>query len=486
MILSPHRPTAIRPVALIDCAVARTLRVITADVDQLVEGRREVEIALSKLKRHAIYVRRGVERLKRATPATQWTMTTWRDRPTSIRHEPSGVVASTLRGALDESTDPFADLCCFIDWAESLGVSPGSLSTMASSLLAASLGAPVRIGVDARLGRAAFYGPRQQIKAAAQYHDLDLWDIKAAYPSAMARGPVALSLRRVDPSTRLVSSTPGLVGGTMHVPKSPYPPVPRRVGPDAIQFPWGTFTGVWTWAEACCATERGCELDVTACWAPRREADLFGPWWRLVQSGRDLPGGAGQLAKAVLNGTWGTFAMRGSGRGSVRWADDRGEDPIYLASDEVVLPHERTTHIAAEVTSRVRIQALTEGMTGEVLHLDTDGVMVRGGTEPTNQGDGFGQWRMKETMKIVEIRAPQFYRFTRFTGDQWHYVTSGIPSLEAARLYGRDGAMRTEGAGAARFLDGASEVGVGRYDAVYPACDAQDRAALVRLMTEAA
>ena len=45
---------------------------------------------------------------------------------------------------------------------------------------------------------------------------------------------------------------------------------------------------------------------------------------------------------------------------------------------------------------------------------------------PDNMGNDFGQWRVKEEMNQLEIRAPQFYRYTKMDEpNRWYYVASG-------------------------------------------------------------
>ena len=62
-----------------------------------------------------------------------------------------------------------------------------------------------------------------------------------------------------------------------------------------------------------------------AAWAPRRTFDLFGPWWELAETGRNLPGCAATLAKSIINATWGRlYCINGDQRAEVRWSDQEG------------------------------------------------------------------------------------------------------------------------------------------------------------------
>jgi hypothetical protein len=270
---------------------------------------------------------------------------------------------------------------------------------------------------------------------------MKLLDIHAAYPSAMASRDVALDLRLVHSSTTLDPSEAGLARASVFVPRElPHPPLPVRIGPEAIQFQWGHIKGVWSWVELDLARRLGCDVKVQEVWAPGRTTDLFGAWWGEAQTGRSLEGKASKLAKAIANSTWGQFAMRGDQRSEVSWADDRGNEEYEIELPPKSMPQRWGIHIASEITARVRTQMLEEGMygIGGSIHADTDGVIVPvGSASPKNFGKGFGSWQTKELMKTVDLRAPQLYRFTRLAdgaGD-WKYVASGMRPDMARKIF---------------------------------------------------
>ena len=447
MKISPLRPTRPKPVALL-VPGNRELSVETVWGHSLYRGRRDVERALSKLSDFVCYVAVGIERMKQTTGATSWTMSTWHGRETRMTHEPSGTTVTSLRGTLEYAQDPFAELMKALDWLGEFNVNPAGISAMSWNLLRASLTDVVTLGVDPALASPAFFGGRQGIDQPGSYFMHKLVDKVAAYPTAMAARPVALGLHRVDPTTRLDPTVAGLAKATVVVgTEIDYPPLPQRISPEAIQFQWGVLHGTWTWNELAHAIDLGCEVVVEECYAPSREYDLFFNWWQMAQEGRQLPGAAAKIAKAVANSLWGQLAMTGDDRAEVRWTDDKGLDPFVVHLDPKRLPHEYGRHVAAEVTARVRVelsQALYE--TGvRAAHIDTDGLILpETAPMPKNTGTGFGQFRVKEDMFEVEIRAPQFYRFKRNSPDpSWHYVASGMNEHQATEVFRQKGRIAT-------------------------------------------
>ena len=197
----------------------------------------------------------------------------------------------------------------------------------------------------------------------------------------------------------------------------------------------------------------------------------------MAKTGRDLPPAAARLAKAVANSTWGQFAMQGEGRGEVMWADEAGNERFATDLPNRNMPHQWAVHIAAEVTSRVRAQTLLEGLygtIGTVIHTDTDGLIVPQCTEmPENSGSDFGQWQVKENMKVVEIRAPQFYRYQVEEKGIWHYVASGMTPAQAALTFDKFGHLRTR----ISFLNPT--------EMTLPPANAHDAETIARLLEEA-
>lgn len=445
MRISPLRQTRPKPVALLTPG-QREMIVATQWGETLYRGRRNVERALDELAGFTCFISSGVERMKHTTGATSWTMSTWHGRETRIVHDASGTSVTSLRGTLEDSKDPFADLTVALSWLSQFGVNPSGVSSMAWNLFRASLTDDVVIAFDPEISSAAFFGGRQGIEKPGTFYDQRLVDKVAAYPTAMASRPVALTLAKVHKDTVLDPDVSGLASATVTVSDVDYPPLPVRVGPEAIQFQWGVLNGTWTWNELAYAKDLGCDVIVHECYAPARESHLFYNWWTMAQEGRRLPGSAGRLAKAVANSLWGQLAMNGEDRSEIRWTDDKGLDPYETILAPRRLPHEYGRHVAAEVTSRVRVdlgRALYE--TGaKAAHIDTDGIIIGAKDRlPSNYGDGFGQFRVKEEIWEVEIRAPQLYRWRGFEDPLWHYVASGMNEHQAIRYFTEKGHFAT-------------------------------------------
>jgi hypothetical protein len=435
---------------------------------------------IDRLADRTLYTLTSLTSIIHSTGAGCWTADIWRGRATRLYLDGSKASVCSLRGAL--SDDPAAAcgaLATAFEWLAPFGVYPGGIGSMGFNLWRATLPRAVELRSSYHVAEPAVFGGRQQIREARTYSAMKVADLVAAYPSEMAARPFALSLRSVSPTTRLDPTVAGLARAHVVVPVDlPYYPLPLRVGPAMVSWPFGIFEGTWSWAELNFAARLGCTVEIERSWAPSRSANLFGAWWTIVREGRSLGGGAGKLIKAMANSLWGTFAMRGDDTAKVRWTDDIGDRSVKIEQPARRLPHSQTAHIAAEASSRVRIRMLREGLYGtgfSPVHVDTDGIIIRSSAplpEPT--GDQPGEWRTKERMRKVEIRAPQVYRYRCEKGcgvrhSPWHYVTAGVPAANAPAVFDRV---------SRRF--GVS-IGLGDRDIVLPPWDANDRPGLDRL-----
>lgn len=440
MKLSPLTRYDPRPVGIVRPG-ARALEVDTADGTLTANGRRDVEALLERLAGFVLFVHDSVEPVIHTTGALSWTMRLWHGRITRAVHTPTGVSIVSLRGTVDPA-NTLDDVLSFLSWARGYGVAPGSIPAMAWSLFRASLARPYSAGFDPEVGRSAFYGGRQEVTGTGTFRNMAQMDIRSAYPAAMARPEgYALTLREVDPSTVLDPTAAGIAAAVVHVPlDAPVAPLPIRLDRETITFQRGHLEGLWPWCELDAARRQGAEVTVTRCWAPARCADLFGPWWPIVEEGRNLPGGAGMLAKAVSNSTWGQFGMIADERATRHYADEAGKRFVDVELPDHDLPHTWTAHIAAETTGRVRAQMLEALPTTSPVHIDTDGLIVPASTPVPGGGTGEpGEWRVKSLLPVIEIHGPQLYRYTceacEVDHDRWHYTTAGVPAEQAERLF---------------------------------------------------
>ncbi len=461
-----------RPIALLIPGYHH-LRIETDSGVVEVQGSRQCYDALEAHQGHALYVAGGLTKIRHTTGARVWTADVWRGKATCMKLDGTKVKVQSLRGTLEGSPDPYGDLSAVIGWLHGRGVRAAGISGMGWALWRSTLTAPVEIGANARVGRSALYGGRQQIRdkrssptQSLVYSHMVAVDIARAYPHAMGAAPFALGLRRVAPTTDLDPTVPGIAQATVSTDADwPYGPLPERLAPDLIRFTVGPgIKGSWPWGELAAAAALGADVRVSKVWAPTQMGNLFGPeWLALVDQGNNLPTKAAQrLAKALINATWGMFGMTGDQKAVIRWEDEAGFRPVMVNHPKVKLPHAMTSHIAAETASRVRVRMLNEGLYGDwgpPVHVDTDGIIVRrSSVKGVPKVAVPGCWRVKATMPKIEIRAPQVYRNTcpdcapdldsvlaraHQTHAQWHYVCAGTPPSLAQHLFHKLGRTGT-------------------------------------------
>ena len=441
MKLEPLDKYQSKPIAILNPG-RRSLEVLSANGSKVAHGKRPVEELLKTICNHYCYVLDALTPLIHTTGALSWQLSIWKGRETRATYLPLGLSITSLRGTL-EPASAYDDLERVLSWLKGYGVSPGSIPAMAWGLFRASLRRSSTVGFDPEVGRAAFFGGRQEISTAGIYTNMQSIDIKAAYPAAMARPQgYALSLREVDPVTELDSFMAGIAMAKVYVPESmPYAPLPVRLAPDVVSYQKGNIEGWWPWCELKAASDLGAEVSIIRSWAPARTAELFGPWWPLAAEGRELPGRAGVLAKAISTSTWGQFGMTAEDRALRQFSDDTGKVSFDIPLQDHQMPHSWTAHVAAETTGRVRTQMLLEGLYGDMTpaHIDTDGVIVPTGSKVPEGTGAPGEWRVKADIPLCDIRAPQLYRWTcpgcGVSHEHWHYNASGIPASEAAGYF---------------------------------------------------
>lgn len=454
----PKRRMRAKPFALVTPGL-RNIRIQTESGDLSFRGRDHCAEAVEMLHGHVAFVEGGIGNLKNTTGARIWEGATWGDKVVSMTLDGTTTPIRSLRSTLAGSDDPFGDLARVMGWFGSHGVNPAGLATMGWNLWRSTLPYEVKIAASPKVGRGAFYGGRREVKLKGHtygkpsvYSHVAAVDICRAYPHAMTSRPYALTLRPAGPGTRLDPDVAGVVDAVVRIPRDlPFKPLPRRLGPDHIDFPYGDLQGLWPWSEVVAAADLGCDIRVRKVWAPAREFDLFNSAWAgLVEEAVSLGGPAARLAKAALNSTWGRFAMDGEGEGTRRWEDDAGLKHIQVDHVPRTMPHTVTCHIAAETSARVRVRLLREalyGTFGTPIQADTDGVMVRqSGVRGMGMNDTPGEWRVKRRMAKVELREAQLYRYLcgkgcGVTHRKWHYKAAGSPPQVAEARF--DQAPRT-------------------------------------------
>lgn len=448
MIIKPLRFQKPKPIALIVPGF-RQVQVLTVDGERKALGPEGCYKLLKSVEHHVCYVASNLRSLVHTTGATHWTADVWRGRATTMYLDGTTLRVSSLRRTLSslvEPSDQFDALNEVIGFLSDQGVCAGSVSSMAWRLWRSTLASPIELGFDPKVARQAFYGGRKGASRPHAYADQVAVDISKAYPFAMTARPYGGLMREVAKSTLITPDVAGLARVRAYVPEeSRFPTLPVRLAPSMIQWRRGEIEGVYTWAEIAAAQSVGTQIEVERAWAPITELQPFDGWWLQMQQGYEqMSRGALKLMKSLGNLVWSGFAMTGDDAATIRWSDEWGDHPTMAAKQSRPMPQANTVHVAAETASRVRVRMLLEGLYGDSeapVHVDTDGIIVsRASYERRVTGDGLGEWRGKTFMDMIEIKAPQLYRYTCGPGcgvdhSRYHYVAAGTPSRYAAELF---------------------------------------------------
>lgn len=427
----------------------RSVRVITETGETSAHGPGACYRLLSDLAgRYTCYVASNLRGLVHTTGATAWTADVWRGRATTMHLQGTDLKVSSLRRTLrdEDPLDQYATLLEVMGFLADQGVRAGSLSSMAWRLWRSTLSSSLEVGFNPKVSRRAFFGGRKESSRPNAYRDQVAVDISSAYPHAMVSAPYAGLMREVSPTTELDPAVAGLAQVRVLVPEElRYPTLPVRLAPAMIQWRYGEIEGVYTWGELAAARAVGSIVTVERAWAPITEVSPFQEWWELVTAARaNLSPSAVKLVKALANLVWSHFAMTGDDSATITWADDLADHPILTENQRRPMPQANAVHWAAETSARVRTRMLLEGLYGDSetpAHIDTDGMIVsRASYKRRATGDGVGDWRAKTFMDLVEIRAPQLYRYTcgprcGVDHSRFHYVAAGTPARLAAELF---------------------------------------------------
>jgi hypothetical protein len=427
----------------------RQLQVFTVDGERTARGAEGCYKLLQSVEDHVCYVASNLRGLVHTTGATHWTADVWRGRATTLYLDGTKLKVSSLRRTLSslvEPSDQFSALNEVLEFLADQGVFAGSVSSMAWRLWRSTLSSPLNIGFDPKVSRQAFFGGRKGSSTPHAYRDQVAVDIAKAYPHAMVSRPYAGMMREVSRETVIDPEVSGLAKVRVTVPSDlRFPTLPVRLAPSMIQWRYGGIEGIYTWGEIDAARSVGSEIEVIRSWAPITEISPFDDWWVLMQYGyQTLSAGALKLFKSLGNLVWSNFAMTGDDAATIRWSDEYGEHPTMAAKQRKSMPQANTVHMAAETSSRVRVRMLLEGLYGDSeapVHVDTDGIIVSMASYNRRvTGEGVGDWRPKTYMDLVEIKAPQLYRYTcglqcGVSHSRFHYVAAGTPSRFAAELF---------------------------------------------------
>lgn len=386
-----------------------------------------------------------VTEVRQRTGSINWQVERWRNKTAVLRPVCGGTVVTPLHTADLDPHHP-DEVFDFFDvlWAE-YNCKPGGILAMTSRLWRQHLPSNgVTAGGPYTPSAAATYGGRVEHWWTGQLADVNIIDLAAAYPTAMATEPIYPILERVD-TVLPVEPVQGICHATVTVDdpgvfdRTFVGPLPFKVFQSGATshtcYGWGMpFTAWWPTRELQTAAAAGVDVTIHEQWQAGGTPLAFDQWWPTVQPLRRLPGNAGRLGKRLTSAAWGMFAGGVGVRSVVGWVDEKTE--ITISSQTVRRPTVGLQHVAAEITARVRgklYDMLTTLPTPTWCHTDA---VAAPANFPTAPG-----WVVKSSMPIIEIRGGNQYRYQCASPAcyEWHYSFAGAPSDLAGWLWENGG-----------------------------------------------
>lgn len=343
----------------------------------------------------------------------------------------------------------FGALLEFVSFIRAAGGSPGSPVGMLNSLMRVSLSesfteSSINVPTDY-----IWRGSRvqQADRMAREYGFTDLWDIRAAFPSALANAYVPRRWRHYPAGvdSDLPDAPAGYARAIVYVPWFMHGPIPN-VSAHRPDFPTEGFVrGIWSFDELRAAEAVGCELYILEFWTGSMFRQPFKEWGRMVRELRAAVGrDAERLVKMAANRYVGKFAMDGHRersryvKGTEKWIIERG--------------HKRPESITVHglVTANVRAELFTNGIHPYPAHFifcHTDGVALQADEYTTEMRPPDDRWAIKAEMERLLLINPQRYAYVAAPPDiepgNWRYVVAGIPQ-EVASDFFDDRWLRTD------------------------------------------
>lgn len=386
----------------------------------------------------------SIRHLIRTCDATHWTgVTKGSGKYQNLTHngESAGNVTVQrlkIRGDLDKVAE---GLFTFVDFLNEHGaIFRSSIAGGAMSLFKQTLDAPVKLWAPDCAALAFWPGRAEYFEdEAKRFYDMAYFDLKAAYPSALASDPIPTRWKQVDPD-RWPLYPDGFSKAAAFVPyDSPPPhPLPLRLNEgkksEALIYPTGAFSGWWPHRDMRHADEMGMIVRVDETWIPADSTVMFqNPEWQHLRRGlRTLSGVAGAFGKMADNGLWGLMTFDGTKLKRVRWTDPSG-DPTSIEIVGAVngIREVHAMGVALAATSRVR-HALWEGIkASHAVYCATDGLIAPSQSILTPQGSE-GGWVVKEPLGVVEIKDVSAYRWINQGDVDWNYLGGNREAFAAA------------------------------------------------------
>lgn len=326
-------------------------------------------------------------------------------------------------------------LFTFVEFCNEHGVRfNGSISGAGLSLFRTTLTQPIRLWAPPNAVNALWPGRREYWHEPRTWYRMGYFDLKAAYPASLIERGVPTAWKQVA-GEDWKKHIDGYSVARAFTPYDHHPPhpLPLRLRPgsrrESISWAAGAFGGTWTHRDMMNADDLGMWVQSDECWVPTKYTDAFSSeaWLKIRAEMRSLPGLAGVLGKIADNSLWGMFAFDSSEDVRIRWQTPDGD---MAKTDETRVSGIRKVHgigVALAATSRVR-QRLWQGIhqTGAI-YCDTDGLIAPDNVRPLPYNGNDGTWHLKQKLGVIEIKAPQCYRYLNENDVDWHYLGESMP-----------------------------------------------------------
>lgn len=339
--------------------------------------------------------------------------------------------------------EPAADgLFRFVQFCSHHGVRfSGSIAGAGYSLFRTTLKQPFTLWApDCAIG-ALWPGRREYWHSPRLWRDMAYYDIKAAYPAALSQDLIPTHWDKVEPANWRKHPNGFSVARAL-TPSDASPPYPLplhlRLGTRRESISWasGAFAGVWPHLDMLNAADLDTWIEADETWVPTRYTDVFASdeWQSLRAEMRGLPGLAGTLGKMADNGLWGMFAFDNSQDIRIRWNTSNGDMSKITETRKMGIRSSSGMGIALAATARVR-QKLWQGIRASgAIYCDTDGIICPIDNPPSLATGLDGSWVLKDRMDLLDVNAPQSYRWINGADTDWHYIGGSERDFHSAPI----------------------------------------------------
>jgi hypothetical protein len=339
--------------------------------------------------------------------------------------------------------EPAADgLFTFVEFCNSHGVRfNGSIAGAGLSLFRTTLVEPIRFWAPPQAIDALWPGRREYWHEPKRWYEMAYFDLKAAYPAALKEDGIPTHWHQIDP-LKWQEHKDGFSYARTYTPSSnPLPnPLPMRLRPgsrrESISWASGAFRGTYPHRDLTNALSVDTWVTPEETWVPTRYTDAFAsPAWQALRAEmRALPGLAGTLGKMADNGLWGMFAFDNSEDIRVRWRTRDGDMSKSIEQKKVGVRKVHGIGVALAATARVR-QSLWEGIRQtDAIYCDTDGMIAPDTATPYPNSGTDGTWILKDKLGVLDVKAPQVYRWLNLEDFDWHYLGESAVNFKTAPI----------------------------------------------------